>query len=158
MALVVKNLLASAGDGRDMGLILVLRRSPGERHSNPLQYSCLENPMDREAWQATIHKVAKSWTQLKQLSTEVGCLIINLWEYVSANWPRSCLWYLPPHVNTTSMWNHPTDSMWTLVLGVFNHSVFFWSPPELVNRFQFWYDVNGVFSVNTTLVFGSHEL
>ena len=40
-----------------------------EGHGNPLQYSCLENPMDRGAWQATVHGVAKSWTQLKQLST-----------------------------------------------------------------------------------------
>ena len=42
--------------------------SSGEGNGNPLQYSCLETPMDREAWQATVHKVAKSWTQLKQLN------------------------------------------------------------------------------------------
>ena len=65
---VVKNLLASAGDVRDMGLIPGSRRSPGGRHGNPLQYSCLENPMDRGAWFATVHRVAKSWTQLKHLS------------------------------------------------------------------------------------------
>ena len=41
-----------------------LGRSPGGGHSNPLQYSCLENPMDRGAWQATVHEVTKSWTQL----------------------------------------------------------------------------------------------
>ena len=46
-------------------------RSPGGRQSNPLQYSCLENSLDREAWQATVHRVAKSQTGLKQLST--GC-------------------------------------------------------------------------------------
>ena len=40
-------------------------RSPGEGNDNPLQYTCLENPMDREAWQATVHGVTKSWTQLK---------------------------------------------------------------------------------------------
>ena len=49
--LVVKNLPANAGDIGDLGLIPVLGRSPGERHGNPLQYSCLENPMDRGAWQ-----------------------------------------------------------------------------------------------------------
>ena len=43
-------------------------RSPGEGNGNPLQYSCLENPMDRGAWRATVHGVAKSWIQLKQLS------------------------------------------------------------------------------------------
>ena len=41
-----------------------LGRSPGGGHNNPLQYSCLENPMDRGAWQATVHEVTKSWTQL----------------------------------------------------------------------------------------------
>ena len=46
-------------------------RSPGEGHGNPLQYSRLENPMDRGAWQATVHGVAKSWTRLKQLSTPI---------------------------------------------------------------------------------------
>ena len=44
------------------GFILGLGRSPGGGHGNPLQYSCLENPMDRGAWQATVHRVAKSWT------------------------------------------------------------------------------------------------
>ena len=43
----------------DIGLILGLRSSPGERNSNPLQYSFLENPMDRESWQATVHGVAR---------------------------------------------------------------------------------------------------
>ena len=49
MALVVKNLPANAGDIRDKGSIPGLGRSPGERHGNPLQYSCLENPMDSGA-------------------------------------------------------------------------------------------------------------
>ena len=65
MALVVKNQLANAEDIRDVGLNLGLGRSLGEGNSNPLQYSCLENPMDRVAWQATVHGVAKSWTRLK---------------------------------------------------------------------------------------------
>jgi len=59
---VVKNPLASAGDVRDMGLISGSERSPGGGHGNPLQYSCLENPMDRGAWQATVHRIAKSQT------------------------------------------------------------------------------------------------
>ena len=62
VALVVKNPPANAGDIRDMGLILGSGRSPGGEHSNPLQYSCLENPMDRRAWQAVAHRVAKSQT------------------------------------------------------------------------------------------------
>ena len=62
MALVVKNLPADAGDVRGMDSILALRRSPGEGHGNPLQYSCLENPMDRGAWWAIVHRVAESDT------------------------------------------------------------------------------------------------
>ena len=68
VALVVKNLLANAGDERDAGLIPGSGRSPGGRHGNPLQYSCLENSMDRGAWWVAVHRVAKSWTRLKQLS------------------------------------------------------------------------------------------
>ena len=69
MALVVKNAPANTGDIRDMGSILGLERCPGGEHGNPLQYSSLENLMDREAWQATVHRVANSQTQLKQFST-----------------------------------------------------------------------------------------
>ena len=60
---MVKNPPANAGDVTDS--VPGLGRSPGGGHGNPLQYSCLENPMDRGAWQAMIHKVAESWTQLK---------------------------------------------------------------------------------------------
>ena len=49
----------------DSGSIPGSGRSPEEGNGNPLLYSCLENPMDREAWRATVHRVAKSWTQLK---------------------------------------------------------------------------------------------
>ena len=58
---VIKNLSANAGDTGDAGLIPQLGTSPGEGNGNPLQYPCLENPMDRGAWQATVHKVSKSW-------------------------------------------------------------------------------------------------
>ena len=64
VALVVKNLLASAGDVREAGLFPGSERSPGEGNGNPLQYSCLENTMDRGAWQATVHGVTKSQIQL----------------------------------------------------------------------------------------------
>ena len=61
---MVKNLPANEGDVRDMGLIPGWGRSPGGRHGNPLQYSCLENLMDRGAWWVTVHGVAKSWMRL----------------------------------------------------------------------------------------------
>ena len=62
VVLVVKNLPANAGDVRDSGLIPGLGRCPGGWHGNPLQYSCLENPMDKGAWQATVCWVSKSQT------------------------------------------------------------------------------------------------
>ena len=62
--LVIKNTSANA---RDSGLILGLGRFPGVENSNPLQYSCLENALDREAWQATVHEVAESQTQLNSM-------------------------------------------------------------------------------------------
>ena len=69
VALVVKKPPANAGDVTDMGLIPELGRSPGGGHGNPLQYSCLEDPMDRGARWAAVHGVAHSRTPLKQLST-----------------------------------------------------------------------------------------
>ena len=68
VALVVKNSPTNAGDIRDPGSIPGLGRSTGGGHGNPIQYSYLENPIDRRVWQATIHRISKSWTQLRQFS------------------------------------------------------------------------------------------
>ena len=65
------------GDVRVAGSTPGLGRSPGGRHGNPLQYSCLENPMDRGAWQATVHGVAQSWTWQKRLSTHSHTLLFK---------------------------------------------------------------------------------
>ena len=62
--LVVKNLAANAGDIRDVGLIPGSGQSPGEGYGNPLQHSCLENPMDKGAWWVTVYRVTKSQTRL----------------------------------------------------------------------------------------------
>ena len=59
---MVKTSPANAGDVREAGLIPGLGRSPGGGHGNPLQYSCLENPMSRGAWWAAVHWVTQSWT------------------------------------------------------------------------------------------------
>ena len=67
---MVKNLPANAGDIRDMGSIPGSGSSTGGGHGNPPQYSCLENPMDRGAWRATVHSVSKSWTRL----SDIGCI------------------------------------------------------------------------------------
>ena len=60
---MVKNLPANAGDVRDEGSIPGLEKFPGGGHGNPFQYFCLEKPMDRGSWQATVHRVA--WSQIK---------------------------------------------------------------------------------------------
>ena len=62
---MVENLPADVGDKRDSGSVPGLWRFPGVGNGNPLQYSCLENSMDRKAWWATVHEVAKSWTRPK---------------------------------------------------------------------------------------------
>ena len=68
VALTVKNLPVNAGDLRSWDSIPGLGRSPGRRHSNPFQYSCLENSMDKGPWRAIVHRVIKSWTPLKELN------------------------------------------------------------------------------------------
>ena len=78
VGLVVKNPSANAGDIRDVGSIPGLGRSPGEGHGNLLQYSCLENPMDRGALRMTVHGVAKSWTWLERLGTHALTLCPDL--------------------------------------------------------------------------------
>ena len=87
---MVKNLPVNAGDVRDLGSIPGLGRSPGGGHSNLLQYSCLENPMDRGAWGATVHRVAQSWTRLKRLSRQMHLGHVDMWPWawVSVERPR----------------------------------------------------------------------
>ena len=71
------------GDAGDLGLIPGLGRSPGGGNGNPLQYSCLENAMGREAWRATVHGVAKSQTRLSEQKVPVSVpgAIYRHWEY-----------------------------------------------------------------------------
>ena len=69
----------NAWDFRDSGLIPGSERSPGGGHGNPLQYSCLENPMDRGAWNAMVHRVTKSWIQLKQFSMHMVVILSVFW-------------------------------------------------------------------------------
>ena len=72
----------SACNEGDLGLIPGSGRSPGEGKGNPLQYSCLENPMHRRAWWATIHGVAKSWTRLSDTHTHTHTLQKKKQEYL----------------------------------------------------------------------------
>ena len=71
----------SACNARDLGSILGLGRSPGEGHSNPLHYSCLENPMDKGAWRDTVHGVAKSRMQVSHKAHKSTIL-----QYVQRNY------------------------------------------------------------------------
>ena len=84
VAQVVKNLPANARDTRDTGPNTGLGRSPGEGHGSPLQHSYLENPRDRGAWQATIHRVRHDWSDLacttaKQSYLHAKLLALSLW-------------------------------------------------------------------------------
>ena len=99
VVLVVKNPSANAGDITDKGSISGSGRSPGGGHGNPLQYSCLENLMDRGAWQVIVHSVTKSRTRLKWLS-------------MHAQW-ASCL--EPVALNTFSIFGE-IAAAWVLAL------------------------------------------
>ena len=105
VVLVVKNPHANAGDIIDMGLIPGLGRSRGGGHGNPLQYSSLENPKDRKAWQATVHGIAKSWIWLKWLCRQVEIrfslvMIAMGWLAISSNCFRTHVCSMCLHMRT----------------------------------------------------------
>ena len=111
---------ASASNAGNPGSIPGLGRSPGEGNGNPLQYSCLENPMDGGAWQATVHGVAKTGTWLNDL-TSLDFNIINLFTFNFQKHPFS-----PPGLN--NLHNilciyclNLLNSKWTLVFRVSEH-------------------------------------
>ena len=83
VALVVKNLLADAGDMGDKVSILELGRSPGGGSDSPLQYSCLEHSMDRGVWWATVHGVTKNQTQMKRLVNGTICSFTCTYHFLS---------------------------------------------------------------------------
>ena len=81
VVLLVKNPHVNAGNIRDVGLIPGSGRSSGGGHGNPLHYSCLENPMHRGAWWATVHRIAKSQMQLKVFSTHTCIHLFIQWTH-----------------------------------------------------------------------------
>ena len=87
---MVENPPANARDIRGMGLIPGSGRSSGGRHGNPLQYSCMGNPKDTGTWQATVHRVAKSRTQLKGLNTDTQYLI-HLFLHIVPKFHNCCV-------------------------------------------------------------------
>ena len=96
---MVKNLPANVGDARDSGSIPGSGRSPGGGNGNPLQCSCLENSMERGAWQATAHRVTKSRTQLSMQA----CML----RFPSLNGNACCGYFvtvLPLHIGCICVW------------------------------------------------------
>ena len=92
---MVKNQPASAGDLRDLGSVRGLGRSPGEGNGNPLQYSCLENPMDRGACWATVHRVTELDTA-ERLSTHLQARVTWSNISISVTFPKSVM--EPPYI------------------------------------------------------------
>ena len=108
-ALMVKNPPANASKGRNVGLIPGWGRSPGEGHSNPLQYSCMENPIDKGAWWASVYGVAQSRTQLKRLSSSSSIEIFSnyLWNsFLCKLRGCVCACVLSRLVVSHSLWPH----------------------------------------------------
>ena len=101
---MVKHLPANAGD---VGLIPGSRRSPGEGHDNPLQYSCLKNSMDRGAWQATVHNGHNRMTKHTQTQFSDwggGCpLYCRIFSITGGRQPTRCQYFLPPQVMIIQM-------------------------------------------------------
>ena len=98
MALVVNNPPANVGDIRDAGSVTGLARSPGGGRGNPLQYSCLKNPTDRGAWQATVHRVSRrvghDWSDLVHMHAyDLQCWKINfciVFDWLNKLYPSVC--------------------------------------------------------------------
>ena len=138
VALVAKNLPANAGDIRDLGSIPRSGRSPGEGNGNPLQSFCLENPKDRGAWWASVHRVAKSGTGLKQLSSsskveEMGRKICNREKVGKREWK---IW--KNTLQGRTVWNRPSKH---LKIKLYNYKQermrnSQWKMNRMYNRFQ----------------------
>ena len=106
---MVKNPPANAEDIRDVGLIPGSGRSPGGRSGNPLQYSGLENPMDRGAWQAIVHSITKSWTWLRKLTMHACIISLHYCVHFccTTKWISYMYTYVPSFLNL-SLTPHPT--------------------------------------------------
>ena len=134
---VVKNLLANS---EDVSLILTTRRYPGEGNGNPLQYTCLGNPMDRGAWELQSMGSQKSWTQLSNSNKQQEILFatfykiaINLFIMLLASCTQSRFW------TTEIFWMKSTDGCWNFLganLVVYNFCPFFilWKNKLILNK------------------------
>ena len=130
---MVKNLPANAGDERDVGSIARSGRSPGGGHGNPLQYSWLENPMDRGAWWATAHsieRVGHNWSDLVH-TARIPSVVVDLlclWEELNSETSYTTILKPPPTVSHT----------WLLELHL-KFKAYVKSPPKILLCFLFPY-------------------
>ena len=111
LVLVVKNQPASAGNLRDTGSVPGSERFPGEGHGNPLQYSRLENAMDRRAWRATVHRAAKSRTWMKPLSMH-AFVDVNSRDSPMQTVSTMTITFCPVHLRLY----YPTQDLGTLIV------------------------------------------
>ena len=123
---MVKNLPASAEDVRNAGSVPGLATSPGKGYGNPLQYSCLKDPMDRGAWWATVQRFANSQTRLKRLSTPARVLgQASLSHFFPFTSKTSKAAHGSEVVLANSSWQPPNGCLWPpgTVLSAFHKSV-----------------------------------
>ena len=158
VVLVVKKLPANAGDLKDTGSIPGLERSPGEGHGHPLQYSCLEDPMDRGAWRARIHRVTKSQTWLKHLAR------VSVWKEMMRltlnwilGWDKECTCFILERlsvktVQTTSYTYNPYNDVLHLRKNGKYHCLTFWVTCKIYS-FTFMHCVNSKSTVCTRTFF-----
>ena len=139
VVLVVKSSPANAGDIRDVGLVPELGRSPGGGRGNLLQYSCLENPMDRGAWQAIVHGVTKNWTWLKMLRFMGSQRVGHDWatELIWSDLKQPCQHVYKGHNNVFRFCTLETlfiivSTVINNTVGIFVHEAFSFSPTVLI--------------------------
>ena len=139
---MVKNPPAKALDKRDAGSIPRWERSPGGGHGNPLQFSCLENTMDRGAWWATVHWVAQSQTQLKWLSSSSSIntiITFSVWKVLLFD-PFVSYSYNPSSFCSISNYLLLEKVVYTHVQFINTHRLFkpLWFLPQFLPSPLFW--------------------
>ena len=142
MVLVVKNVPANAGHIKRHWFHPWVGRSPGGRYGNLLQYSCLENCLDRGAWRATVHGVAKTQTQLKRLSMQTCVSLVNLPNNPMITpslpnlWSAYCLFRVTPDYLSSCEVTASHFSLWTTASPI--HITYWNWPLSLGRTSSFW--------------------
>ena len=146
---VVKTLPVNAVDTRDTNLIPGSERSTGRGNGNPLQYSCLENSMDRGAWQAAVHGAAKSWTWLSDQACHLCPTDIKS-EWSRLTWPYKS-GFFPHHTAGTTLSGTSQLTQWPVLTHQWSH----WSLHVLASQLAFFPPPMAYFSKNSVLPLSS---